>query len=193
VDAAESRAPREPGAGSDRPEMLEAVRNACARAHPYSVTPDHTRQASRGFGARSARLRPSRPSADRGSTAGESHRNRWLRADLELPNTPTECCAPAHSPQRTCRRVSDRCSTRSRVGRRRRQSCRRVNEHRAAGATTACSTSLTPIRRNPRSSRRLAGSGVARSSPTCRANALIRHVAAQSVCRFTSVGSVCSD
>ena len=124
------------------PKMLELAATRSRGAHPYLVTPDHTRQAREGLGDGPLLLPEQTVLLTDDRAAARAVGTDWLRAYLALPNYANNLLRSGFS-EDDLASVSDRLFDAIIAWGDEDAVVKRVNEHRAAGADHVCVQVLT--------------------------------------------------
>ncbi len=124
------------------PKMLELSANRSRGAHPYLVTPDHTRYAREHLGDGPLLLPEQTVLLTKDETEARKLGTDWLRAYLALPNYANNLLRSGFT-QEDVTSVSDRLFDAIIAWGDEETVLRRVNEHLAAGADHVCVQVLT--------------------------------------------------
>jgi probable F420-dependent oxidoreductase len=125
------------------PKMLELSATRARGAHPYLVTPDHTRQAREVLGEGPLLLPEQTVLLTNDRAEARAVGTDWLRAYLALPNYANNLLRSGFT-QDDLDSVSDRLFDAIIAWGDEEAIVRRVNEHRAAGADHVCVQALAP-------------------------------------------------
>lgn len=124
------------------PKMLELAATRSRGAHPYLVTPDHTRQAREGLGDGPLLLPEQTVLLTDDRAAARAVGTDWLRAYMALPNYANNLLRSGFT-EDDLASVSDRLFDAIIAWGDEVAVVKRVNEHRAAGADHVCVQVLT--------------------------------------------------
>jgi probable F420-dependent oxidoreductase len=124
------------------PKMLELAATRARGAHPYLVTPDHTRQAREALGHGPLLLPEQTVLLTEDRDQARSIGTDWLRAYLALPNYANNLLRSGFT-EDDLASVSDRLFDAIIAWGDEDAIVKRVNEHRAAGADHVCIQALT--------------------------------------------------
>jgi probable F420-dependent oxidoreductase len=143
LDAAEQPVPAESRVlAALGPKMLELAATRARGAHPYLVTPDHTRQAREALGDGPLLLPEQTVLLTEDRDQARAVGTDWLRAYLALPNYPNNLLRSGFT-EDDLASVSDRLFDAIIAWGDEDAIVKRVNEHRAAGADHVCIQALT--------------------------------------------------
>jgi probable F420-dependent oxidoreductase len=143
LDAAEQPVPAENRVlAALGPKMLELAATRARGAHPYLVTPDHTRQARDALGDGPLLLPEQTVLLTDDRSAARAIGTDWLRAYLALPNYANNLLRSGFTDDDLAS-VSDRLFDAIIAWGDEDAILTRVNEHRAAGADHVCIQALT--------------------------------------------------
>jgi probable F420-dependent oxidoreductase len=124
------------------PKMLELAATRARGAHPYLVTPDHTRQAREALGDGPLLLPEQTVLLTDDRAAARAVGTDWLRAYLALPNYANNLLRSGFT-EEDLAQVSDRLFDAVIAWGDEDAIVKRVDEHRAAGADHVCIQALT--------------------------------------------------
>jgi probable F420-dependent oxidoreductase len=143
LDAAEQPVPAESRVlAALGPKMLELAATRARGAHPYLVTPDHTRQAREALGDGPLLLPEQTVLLTEDRDQARAVGTDWLRAYLALPNYANNLLRSGFT-EDDLASVSDRLFDAIIAWGDEDAIVKRVNEHRAAGADHVCIQALT--------------------------------------------------